>query len=227
MNAQEGGWHPDPLGRWEYRYWNGERWTEHVSWNDRRGIDPPEGGYRPGPANATSKMIKQDRRAQRAASAAAARSAAVGERSNHFEGVSIRNGMISGPGGHGPVGGATATVDMAGAIDARFTATRLALMGPFALAFKKKKDKRELYLAIEGQGFGILQQVPPALGAQARAFAAKINGLSRAAVAAPSVSSATTSSRPLGQRLRELAELRDAGVLTEDEFRVQKARLLG
>src|SRR4051812_4193806 len=25
------GWYPDPLGRFEHRYWDGARWTEHVS----------------------------------------------------------------------------------------------------------------------------------------------------------------------------------------------------
>src|SRR5947207_15149834 len=25
-----GGWHPDPSGRADQRYWDGERWTEHV-----------------------------------------------------------------------------------------------------------------------------------------------------------------------------------------------------
>lgn len=25
------GWHPDPVGRFELRYWDGTRWTEHVS----------------------------------------------------------------------------------------------------------------------------------------------------------------------------------------------------
>lgn len=24
------GWHPDPLGRFQARYWDGERWTQHV-----------------------------------------------------------------------------------------------------------------------------------------------------------------------------------------------------
>lgn len=29
--AAPGGWHADPHGRHELRYWDGERWTEHVS----------------------------------------------------------------------------------------------------------------------------------------------------------------------------------------------------
>jgi hypothetical protein len=34
------GWHPDPSGRNEYRYWNGAAWTEHVSTGGVTGFDP-------------------------------------------------------------------------------------------------------------------------------------------------------------------------------------------
>lgn len=35
----------------------------------------------------------------------------------------------------------------------RFTATRIALLGPFALAFKKRKVRKEKYLVIETEDF--------------------------------------------------------------------------
>ena len=34
------GWHPDPQGRFESRYWDGTRWTEHVSTNGQPTTDP-------------------------------------------------------------------------------------------------------------------------------------------------------------------------------------------
>jgi uncharacterized protein YxjI len=34
------GWFPDPLGRHEQRYWDGQQWTEHVASNGRQGVDP-------------------------------------------------------------------------------------------------------------------------------------------------------------------------------------------
>ena len=34
-------WAPDPLGRHQYRYWDGTGWTEHVSDDGRVGTDPP------------------------------------------------------------------------------------------------------------------------------------------------------------------------------------------
>ncbi len=37
------GWHPDPMGRHELRYWDGGQWTEHVTSNGRQTTDPPTG----------------------------------------------------------------------------------------------------------------------------------------------------------------------------------------
>jgi uncharacterized protein YxjI len=34
-------WYPDPFGRHESRYWDGQRWTEHVASHGRQAIDPP------------------------------------------------------------------------------------------------------------------------------------------------------------------------------------------
>src|SRR5215207_11126973 len=43
-----GGWHPDPAGRADQRYWDGERWTEHVMRGGEPGVDhlgpAPPGG---------------------------------------------------------------------------------------------------------------------------------------------------------------------------------------
>ena len=35
-------WHPDPMLRYELRYWDGTRWTEHVSRAGQTAIDPLE-----------------------------------------------------------------------------------------------------------------------------------------------------------------------------------------
>lgn len=34
------GWHPDPMGRHEYRYWDGSQWSDHVSDRGTTGVDP-------------------------------------------------------------------------------------------------------------------------------------------------------------------------------------------
>jgi len=46
-NAAQPGWHPDPTGRFEFRYHNGERWTADVSLHGQRYIDPAGGGNAP------------------------------------------------------------------------------------------------------------------------------------------------------------------------------------
>jgi hypothetical protein len=34
------GWHPDPSRRYEFRWWDGEKWTEHVSRSGAQYLDP-------------------------------------------------------------------------------------------------------------------------------------------------------------------------------------------
>jgi uncharacterized protein YxjI len=51
-------WYPDPLGRHEYRYWDGAQWTEHVSSHGRQAVDPPTGASRVPTVNrATDKVV--------------------------------------------------------------------------------------------------------------------------------------------------------------------------
>src|SRR5688500_20352318 len=38
--ANEPGWHPDPFGRYQQRYHDGARWTEHVATDGRQLVDP-------------------------------------------------------------------------------------------------------------------------------------------------------------------------------------------
>jgi len=37
--SQPADWYPDPSGRHEHRYWDGTRWTEHVSSHGRQSVD--------------------------------------------------------------------------------------------------------------------------------------------------------------------------------------------
>ena len=40
MSDVPAGWHPDPRGRHEHRYWDGTQWTDHVADQGRMSIDP-------------------------------------------------------------------------------------------------------------------------------------------------------------------------------------------
>lgn len=42
------GWHPDPTRRFEFRYYNGQRWTSDVSVNGQRFVDHLESSQPPG-----------------------------------------------------------------------------------------------------------------------------------------------------------------------------------
>lgn len=39
--AAPANWYKDPSGRFEYRYWNGSQWTEHVAKGGVQSVDPP------------------------------------------------------------------------------------------------------------------------------------------------------------------------------------------
>jgi hypothetical protein len=100
-----------------------------------------------------------------------------------FYGVQINgDGTITNRGQTVPMAGANARVESAGQIQSRITATRLVTTGVFAFAFKKKNDDRELYLTIEGPGFGWVVSVSPNVGMQARQFAATLNAMAYAAL---------------------------------------------
>lgn len=71
--------------------------------------------------------------------------------------------------------GARATVESSGQLEKRVTATRLIVTGPFALGLRKAKDRRELYLTIEGEDAVILVELSPSRQKEAREFAARLN----------------------------------------------------
>lgn len=43
MSTTPANWHPDPMGRHQLRYWDGTKWTEHVSNNGATAIDHLDG----------------------------------------------------------------------------------------------------------------------------------------------------------------------------------------
>ena len=43
-DAPAADWYPDPSGRFQFRYWDGEAWTGHVSTDGKTDWDPPGDG---------------------------------------------------------------------------------------------------------------------------------------------------------------------------------------
>ena len=94
-------------------------------------------------------------------------------------GIHIRNGTVSHGRDGGPIAGAHATVESVGELHKRITATRMVLTGPFALAFRKKRDDRQVFLTITGpdDAYTILVELKgdPKHQASARQYAARFN----------------------------------------------------
>jgi hypothetical protein len=58
MSSHPANWYPDPSRRHELRYWDGARWTEHVSDAGRTSVDPVDA---PAPVqlNTSADQIRQ------------------------------------------------------------------------------------------------------------------------------------------------------------------------
>lgn len=57
-DAPAADWYPDPSGRFQFRYWDGEAWTGHVSTDGKTDWDPP-GDAAPEDATAQSGAVQQ------------------------------------------------------------------------------------------------------------------------------------------------------------------------
>ena len=53
-------WHADPYGRHELRYWDGARWTEHVSSHGKQSVDPPAGASHVPTVNRATEKVRRD-----------------------------------------------------------------------------------------------------------------------------------------------------------------------
>jgi hypothetical protein len=184
-------------------------------------------------AKAAAKSERHDDRAEKAK-----------HRANTYKGIEVMDDRIVSRQGSGPIAGASARVETAGQISSRISASRVAILGPFALLARKKVDQRELYLTVEGTGFSIVEKLDPKYdGEAARRFAARINAAASAnsvrvqqvapsqppapPIASPPVSAALPLRPPsVADELMKLAELRNNGILTVDEFEAEKAKLL-
>lgn len=94
-----------------------------------------------------------------------------------------------------------------------------------------RKDEREPFLLIEGDGFGFVVDLDPKKQKEARGFAAKLNAAAgRTAVpdagSPPPGAPGAASGPSIPDQIRQLGELRDQGLLTLEEFEAKKSELL-
>lgn len=130
-----------------------------------------------------------------------------------------------------PLAGVTASVEDGAELQSRFTATRIALLGPFALAFKKKKGG-EKFLAIEGPDFAWVVEVNRKKVNEAVRFANKVNNIAKKfpAPARPAPEQpAAPAAAPMDpyEEIKKAKELLDMGIITQAEFDAKKIQLLG
>ena len=53
-------WYPDPWGRHEHRYFDGQNWTEHVANHGRQTVDPPGGAGHVPTVNRATEKVQRD-----------------------------------------------------------------------------------------------------------------------------------------------------------------------
>jgi hypothetical protein len=114
----------------------------------------------------------------------------------------------------------------------RFTATRIAALGPFALAAKKHKHSALVVISTTDGDFLVEVSKMTAVELRARLthYIKQVETTAPTppvmlADAAEPPAEAQSSPDAMGQ-LRQLGELHDAGVLTDEEFGAKKAELL-
>lgn len=116
----------------------------------------------------------------------------------------------------------------------RITATRLVMIGPLALAARKKTGEAFAFIELV-DGRSVVVKFPKKSEPQVRAIFAPYRSSFAGGAANPVFSDPSQEpASPVAQavsvdpldRLQKLVALRDAGALTEDEFRDQKAKIL-
>lgn len=108
-----------------------------------------------------------------------------------------------------------------------------ALLVGLATAKTKTTDTRRASFIVVHPGWRIVQSIDPNHARELNGLAAQVNviaeSIHRTASASPAAAANDeTSSRPsFADEMEKLANLRDRGILTEDEFAAAKTRLLG
>lgn len=123
-----------------------------------------------------------------------------------------------------PLNDITARLESGSELQARVTMTRLVALGVFAFAAKKKKGG-EKYLTIEGPDFVWTAEVKRDKKDidKAMKFINQVNTNSKIYSKSMQINSSTTS---IADELKKFKELLDSGAISQEEFEIQKAKLL-
>ena len=111
----------------------------------------------------------------------------------------------------------------------RITATRLVTLGVFALAAKKKSSSAAVVVEVDAGETAIFHSDKVSAGEVRTKLLPVTTRLSRAAPATPVAEANTALAAPISvaDELMKLAQLRDQGIITKEQFEAQRAKLLG
>ena len=108
-------------------------------------------------------------------------------------------------------------------VERRITATRLLLTGPLALGWRRQE--KTAFVVVQGEFGEFVFQINHKLPHEARAefapWTTRVNPPERES------ETPTAGAANRIDQLRELGELRDRGILTDEEFTAEKMRILG
>ncbi len=143
-----------------------------------------------------------------------------------FAGYRLEGPMLSKSLSSWRIAGAEAEFQHGADLGGRVTLTRVALTGVFALGLKK--DRSKVYIAVQlPDGQQVLIEGKAREEKQARRFANQIQQAANHYRSKDQATAPTAAPDDPVEQIKKLAELRDAGVLTEDEFTAKKAEILG
>ena len=109
----------------------------------------------------------------------------------------------------------------------RLTLSRIALVGPFAVFFRKKSSKVEYFVTISFDGNHGLFQVYPGSNSNFKPVKTLIEMHQKTgASAAPAPAAAASNEADPLDRLEKLGRLLEQGILTQEEFDKKKAEIL-
>lgn len=185
MGNAEAGWFDDGSGR--QRWWDGAQWTEHYADMSGSTVELHTSSTI-AVASHTAGWYDDGRGRLRWWDGTQwGQQTQFTEEPHSFAGITVAGSWIFLGEMSQPIGGAMASFETAGDIGERSTLTRAAagglLFGPAGMItgamFKKKVDRREFYISIDGPEQFWVAPVNPNLGLQARQFVAWVNSVSR------------------------------------------------
>ena len=232
----EPGWQADPTGRHEVRYWDGSSWTEHVADRGEAGVDPFAGrnAIEPTPAGVDPNLLWEGEKRSLIAAATNGKVVAARYRITRDQ-IYFDLGMLSSNAEQVPMW-AVRDIDLKqsptqkarGIGDLAISVQHSDYTGRPVVVLESIDDPRAVRDLLNGAAETARRDLQSRSATQTIQYVGSTPGspvFQGPAEGTPKPSA--VSHALIADELKKLAELRDLGVLTDDEFATQKARLLG